>query len=73
MSPAWQVKQYFSRLGVKVDNKNKVVTLSKRITGDSWFIKCFDSYKECLDWTNSQHNNYINNNVVPDWYKVNVK
>lgn len=73
MTPSQQAKEYAKRHGLKIDNKNGVVTISKRIVADSWFIECFDNYKQVVDYFTTAHNKYVDNGINSPWSTYNVK
>jgi hypothetical protein len=73
MTPSQTVKEFCKRNSLSVDNKNKVVTISRRIVHDSWFIECFDSYTEALEYITKHENAYINKGTAKPWSTYNVK
>lgn len=73
MTPSQQVKLFCKQNGLNADTKNKVLTVSKRIIYDEWFIECFDNYKEALEYFTKHTQAYTNKGVQKPWEIANVK
>jgi hypothetical protein len=73
MTPAQIVKEFCKRNGCKVEASAGVPTISKSFGGGCWFIECFDSWKEAVEFIVKAQNNLVNNNVATPWSKPNVK
>lgn len=73
MTPSQQVKEFCKIHGLKVDSKNNVITISKRVVHDSWFIECFDNYKEAYSYLLAAKNSFVINAKQLPWTTYNVK
>lgn len=75
MTPSQQAKLFSRQYGLKLVacSVSKTVTVSKRIVHDSWFIKCFDNYKQAVEFFTTAHNEYVNKGVAFPWSTYNVK
>jgi hypothetical protein len=54
MNARQQVELFAARNGIKVCGKHGIPMLSKQLSGDKWFIDCFDNWRQALDFIKAE-------------------
>jgi len=68
-----QVKEFCRQVGLTVDGKNGVPTISKHFGNDQWFIECFETWSDAVKFLTNEKNALSLSGKLPAYCVANYK